>query len=443
MLKLLTLFFTIFLIIGCDSTTNNKMQPQLADSSITTEKQSVIPETPKQIILTMGSWRKDDVEQIGYILNKFNEKYPHIIIKFDPTEPSQYNDVIAAQLDGVTAPDLFYLRSHTYSAALYDRGFLVKLNELTDIQANFPSAMINAWATKEGDIYGVPLMAVSHGIYYNASFFEEYNLTIPNTWEELLTLAGYIKSQGIVPFANATGDIWTVNGLILQNLIPGFIGGSKARLEYYNGTRCFNDENMVAAFQAVNSLSTYIPENQKLLKYADSLQLFLQGKSPMLFSGSWDIPFFESQSPDFDWRVFAIPPPEGKEHYVTFHPDAGIGINSDSPYIKEAKLFLQWMTTKEFAQLYQEQLPGFFPMHKGISSTNNIHAKMFIELHNQYKTDTRIWRQIEQGSPSDYKISVQVSVDVMNNVITSQQAADRLQEGIAAWHLPSQQCEKN
>lgn len=437
--QLITGLLTALLLIGCDSPTKNTTtESPSIDTTIKNEQKASEP--LKQIILTMGSWRKDDVEQIGFILKKFNEKYPHIVIKFDPTEPSQYNDVIAAQLEGGTAPDLFYLRSHSASAEMFNKGYLVGLNDLTDIRNNFPPQMLNAWATKE-NIYGVPLMAVSHGIYYNASFFEQNNLVVPTSWEALLSLAEKLKAEGIIPFANATGDNWTTNGLILQNVLPGIIGGDEGRLEYYNGTRCFNDAQMVSVFQAVKDISSYIATNHRLLKYADSLQLFIQGKSPMWFGGSWDIPFFEAQNPDFDWSVFAIPPPEGKEYYVTFHPDAGIGLNSSSPYIEEAKLFLQWMTTKEFAVLFEEQLPGFFPMHYEVTSTKNPHANLFLDLHNQYKTATRIWRQIEQGEPSDYKVAVQASADVMNNLITPQQAADNLQEGISSWYLPAQQCQ--
>ena len=188
----------------------------------------------------MGSWRKDDVEQINYILQKFTEKFPHIVVKFDPTAPSEYNDVIEAQLVSDTAPDLFYLRSFSHSRRLYKKGYLVSLNELSGITEKFPSHMLQAWSTPEGDIYGVPLMAVSHGIYYNASLFKQMNLEIPESWEKLLELAERLKQKGLTPFANATGDAWTINGLILQNVIPSIIGGVEGRQEYYNGKRCFN-----------------------------------------------------------------------------------------------------------------------------------------------------------------------------------------------------------
>lgn len=436
---LLTFLVAISFVFTCSSL--NGAELSVSELEKVRMKVTDKPKRLKQIILTLGSWRKDDVEQISFILQKFTEKHPHIVIKFDPTPPSDYNDVIETQLESGTAPDLFYLRSFSHSKKLFNKGYLKKLNELSDLENNFPPQMLEAWSMEDGTIYGVPLMAVSHGIYYNMSLFKDMNSEIPETWEELLIVAQNFKKAGVTPFANATGDAWTINGLILQNVIPNLIGGSQGRLAYYNGDRCFDDQQMIASFQAVKDISFYVSRNQKLLKYADSLQLFIQGKSPMWFGGSWDIPFFEEQKPDFKWSVFAIPPPDGKDYYVTFHPDAGIGLNKSSPYIKEAKQFLQWMTTSEFASLLADQLPGFFPMHNNIAATKNEHASTFLRFNDLYPTDSRfVWGKIRDGKPSAYEISLSSSVDVMNGVITPEQAAERLQTGLAEWYEPATRC---
>jgi raffinose/stachyose/melibiose transport system substrate-binding protein len=131
---------TMLFISGCDSPVNNE-QAQIPKSLSSTTNNAEAPEPLKQVILTLGSWRKDDVEQINFILKKFNEKYPHIVIKFDPTAPSEYNDVIEAQLASDTAPDLFYLRSFSHSRKLFEKGYLVALNELPEIKESFPSQM--------------------------------------------------------------------------------------------------------------------------------------------------------------------------------------------------------------------------------------------------------------------------------------------------------------
>tara|TARA_R110001583_G_scaffold22377_7_gene84026 strand:- start:28589 stop:29944 length:1356 start_codon:yes stop_codon:yes gene_type:complete len=447
-LVLLSNLFFLLLLNGCDTPTEkgtihstSSSPPSLLE--IPPQKIIESEKSQQQVILTLGSWRKEDVEQVNFILDKFTEKHPHILIKFDPTSPSEYNDVIKAQLESDTAPDLFYLRSFSHSKQLFKKGYLASLNQLPEIQQNFSQQTLNAWSSDEGDIYGVPLMAVSHGIFYNASLFEKMKLSIPETWQELLALSAQLKSDDMTPFANTTGDAWTTSGLILQNVIANVIGGEKGRLAYYEGLRCFNDEQMIEAFQEVKDVSQYVSSNHHLLKYEDSLQLFIQGKAPMWFGGSWAIPFFEEQNIDFEWRVFAIPPPAGKKHIVTFHPDAGIGLNSSSPRIKEARLFLQWMASDEFASLVAEQLPGFFPMHRNVPEISNKHAQMFLDFNKQFETDIRfVWGKIRDGDPSAYQLTLQSSNDIMNNRISPKQAAENLQAELSKWYLPARQCLK-
>ena len=82
-----------------------------------------------------------------------------------------------------------------------------------------------------------------------------------------------------------------------MNLAPNFIGGYEGRQAYLNGERCFNDENAVAAFQAVADIAPFFPDGQEALTYYDSQQLFLQGQAAMWLGGSWDIPVFEKEAP--------------------------------------------------------------------------------------------------------------------------------------------------
>ncbi|MFN2342553.1 MAG: extracellular solute-binding protein, partial [Desulfonatronovibrio sp.] len=62
--------------------------------------------------LTFGSWRTDDVRQINALINEFNKEHPDIRIKFDPTNPPDYNATLRLQLEQGTGPDIFYARSY-------------------------------------------------------------------------------------------------------------------------------------------------------------------------------------------------------------------------------------------------------------------------------------------------------------------------------------------
>ena len=398
-------------------------------------------DTPKEVVLKIGSWRTDDVEEMNRLWAIFHEQHPHIIIEYDPTPATQYDAALEAQLEEGIAPDLFYLRSYGVSRHLYEKGYLAPLGDVLDLENSFAPAMLAPWTTEEGNPYGVPFIATSHGIYYNKDIFEELNLPIPATWEEFLTTAQTIQDAEITPFANTSGSQWTIAEIVFMNLAPNFIGGREGRMAYLSGERCFNDPHMVAAFEAVEDLAPHLPENQDLLDYADSLQIFMQGKAAMWLGGSWDIPYFESQDPNFAWSVFAPPPPAGQPAYITFHLDAGMGLNANSQHKEEALEVLAWMTSPEFGALLGNELPGFFPMHKQAPQLKNEHANTFLTLNQDRGTDVRFaWEKLRTGSPDGYTLILEGAIAVLNGEQTPQEAADALQSGLEQWFVPAQEC---
>lgn len=239
--------------------------------------------------LTLGSWRVDDVAQVQKLLDAFHAKHPNIRIKFTPTNPPDYNAVLRTQLTGGTGPDLMYVRSYKVGQDLYADGFLEPLTELLPIlEENYTVGSLEAWSL-DGVPFAVPFMAVSHGIYYNVDLFKKHNLEIPQTWEELLAVAEKLKAAGVIPFANGSKDEWDMNEIVFMNLLPNFIGGRDARLEYETGQVPFNDEKMVSAFQALQDLAPYLPVGQEGVSYYDAQQLFLLGRAAMFLAapGMW------------------------------------------------------------------------------------------------------------------------------------------------------------
>jgi raffinose/stachyose/melibiose transport system substrate-binding protein len=423
--------------------------PAAGEAAATTEAaateaaaEEAAPAEGEAVELTMGSWRTDDVEQMSRILAKFNEAYPNITINFDPTNPPDYNATLRTQLEGGTAPDLFYLRSFATSRQLFDEGFLEPLTGLPGLEENFTAEARGPWATEDGTPYGVPFIAVSHGIYYNQDIFEELGIAVPQTWEDLLAAAQTIQDAGYTPIANGAGDAWTIAEIVFMNIAPTFIGGYEGRQAYLSGERCFNDENSVRAFQAIAELAPFFPEGQQALTYYDSQQLFLQGEAAMWFGGSWDIPFFESEAPEFAWSVFPIPAPAGQDQrYVTFHLDAGMGVNAASEHKEEAKLFLEWMTGEEFAAMMANEMPGFFPIRTEAPAVENPVANAFLAFNEGAGLDVRwAWEKLLDGQPDGYTLMQDNAIAVLNGDKTAQEAADALQEGLATWFEPAQNC---
>ena len=91
--------------------------------------------------LTMGSWRTDDVEQVSALLAKY-EELTGVKIVFQPTTSTQYNATLRQQLDGGIGPDLFYSRTYSTGAELYENGFNVVCNDIPGVKENFTESAL-------------------------------------------------------------------------------------------------------------------------------------------------------------------------------------------------------------------------------------------------------------------------------------------------------------
>ncbi len=457
LIKYFSLILLVAMLAACTSTPAAPVQPtsvSVVQPTVAQEQPATAPAKPteppattEKASLVLGSWRVDDAEAWAKILAAFSQKYPNITIKFDPTNPPDYTATLRTQLETGTGPDLYFVRSFATGLELFNKGYIASLKDLPGLADAIPAASNAPWATAAGERFAVPIAAVSHGIYYNQDLFQKNNIAIPKTWEELMASAKTLLDSGVTPFANGTKDEWDINEVVLMSLIPNVIGGLDGRMAYLNGQRCFNDASMVAAFQEIKDLTPYLPNGFTATSYYDSEQLFVQGKAAMLFDGSWTISAIEKDAPTFKWSVFPVPPPAGKDMYVSFHMDAAIGMNAATKNQEAAKTFLQWLETSDFAELFGNGVPGFFAVSKNVPTLKDPVAATFLSFNSQAKgTDIRFaWEKLmdaPSGQVSAYNAMNAGAIAVLKGEKTPQQAADDLQNALAQWYEPAKTCKK-
>jgi raffinose/stachyose/melibiose transport system substrate-binding protein len=284
-------------------------------------------------------------------------------------------------------------------------------------------------------------------VYYNTKIFSDLGLTPPKTWDELLRVAQTIKDANLIPIANGIyekTDPQRIGDYYFLSLAPTYIGGAEGRKKFEEGKLCFNDPSVVEVFQAIQDLAPYMPEDLDTLSYTESIQRFYDGRAAMYFSGSFDIDKFEKSAKE-DWTVFPIPAPAGYKPYITFHIDTAIGLNKHSPHQKEAIIFLKWLTQRRFGELVGEYLPGFYPLNKELQGDiriiKNEKAKVFLDFNNNPLAGVDVRWDLPVANVPDGRTLMQQGVfGVIKNVLTPQQAADILQNGLAQWYVPAQKC---
>ncbi len=138
----------------------------------------------------------------------------------------------------------------------------------------------------------------------------------------------------------------------------------------------------------------------------------------------------------------AFPPPvpaEGDTCYISDHVDIAMGLNAASPNAEAARTFLDWVGSPEFAQLYANALPGFFPLVEEPVALEDPLAQEFVSWREDCESTIRSTYQIlSRGTPNLENETWNASANVMRGTETPEAAAQRLQEGLASWYEPQQ-----
>ena len=311
--------------------------------------------------LTMGSWRTDDMEQVTALLAKY-EELTGVKIVFQPTQSTQYNATLRTQLDEKIGPDLFYSRSFSTGAELSENGFNVIVNDVPGVKENFTESALAAFTDANGNIFAVPLAAVSHFVYYNKAIFAENNIEIPATFEDFLAVCQQLKDAGIQPLSNGIAANWDILECVLCGMIPNYITAEE-RLAYESGEKKMNDETWVKIYSDFAKLVPFFPEAFASIDNDNANVMFGLGQSAMLIDGSWSYGTLAGDDYDIEVGFFPIPAPAGNAAGFSLHPDFGIAGNADSAHPEEVKAFLEWLASVEGAKITAEVIPdGFLPM---------------------------------------------------------------------------------
>ncbi|NIX75072.1 ABC transporter substrate-binding protein [Microvirga terricola] len=389
--------------------------------------------------LTIESWRNDDADVWNsQIIPAFNKKFPNIKVQFKADPPTEYNAALNARLTGGTAGDLITCRPFDASLDLFKKGQLISVNEVKGIE-NFSDVAKSAWSTDDGKTtFCMPMASVIHGFIYNKPIFDELKLAPPKTMSEFYAVLDKIKAHGkYTPLAMGTADQWEAATMGFQNIGVNYWKGEEGRKALIEGKQKFTDPAYIQTFSELAKWAPYMGKGYQSQKYPDTQNLFALGRAAIYPAGSWDVPIFRKQA-DFEFDAFAPPVPDGQgKCYISDHTDIALGINAKSKNVEAAKTFLSWIATSEFADIYANALPGFFPLSKEKVTVKDPVAAKFVGWRSTCDSSIRNSYQIlSRGTPNLENELWNVSAQVLNGTMKPEEAAKKAEDGLAGWYEP-------
>ena len=244
-------------------------------------------------------------------IKEFEAKHPGVKVKFEEKGFEQIQKTAPMILNSSDAPDLMeYNKGNATAGQLSKQGLLTDLSaEVTkrgwDKMLSPGVATTSKYDTKgvmgSGKWYGVPNYAEYTMVYYNKDLFKKYKIAEPKTFDELTAAMDEFVAKGVTPLANA-GAEYMAQQYLYQLALSKADRSWVDKYELYKGKNDFHDPAWTYAATTFADWvkKGYISKKSTSTKAEDAGVSWIQGKTPILFSGSWWYGRFQSEA-KFDW----------------------------------------------------------------------------------------------------------------------------------------------
>lgn len=342
---------------------------------------------------TMGS-------NLSTVLNayieEFNALYPNIHV--EATQIGSYNDVrdqISTEITVGNQPNIAYCYSD--HVALYNlANAVVTLDDLidsdivvtradgstevlglTDEQKNNFIEGYYLEGTQFGDglMYTLPFSKSTEVLYYNKTFFDENNLTVPTTWEELEAVCAQIKAidPNSIPLGYDSESNWFIN--MCEQYGSDYTSATGDHYLFNNET----NRNFVKTFREWYAKG-YLTTQTLYGAYTSGLFTTLEGTRSYMSIGSSAGATYQRPTADADgnypFEVGIAPIPQvdaSNPRVISQGPSVCILKNDNPQEVVASWLFIKYLTTSVDFQAEFSMASGYVPVLKSVSE-NEIYA---------------------------------------------------------------------
>jgi len=158
------------------------------------------------------------------------------------------------------------------------------------------STIQNLYGTS--DSYVFPTEFNVEGIWYNKKIFTANNITVPTTWNQLVTDTQTLEAAGVQPISTDGKDGWPITRLVGDYLYRDL--GPDAMSNVASGKTKLTDPDYVKAATAVQTIGKQgaFGKSPSSIDYNTMESIFLSGKAAMMYNGSWTIANFTDPKQD-------------------------------------------------------------------------------------------------------------------------------------------------
>lgn len=256
------------------------------------------------------------IEVLENAVKRFEEKHEDVNVELIPVENDPYKTNLVVAMGGGSPPDVFHSWGGGWLQQFADADQVLDLTDEIDADNYLPAGI--GPAIFDEKVYGAPLALSGAPVYYNKEIFENLNLEIPETYDELLEIIDTLTENNIIPFSLANQSKWP-GAFYLMYFADRLAGNDLFDSAFARSGRTFDDDVYVKAGEMIQELveKDAFPNGFNGLNFdtGQSRQLLYSGQAAMEIQTTGYINNVRSEAPEFQENlgIFNFPAIEGGE----------------------------------------------------------------------------------------------------------------------------------
>jgi multiple sugar transport system substrate-binding protein len=186
------------------------------------------------------------------------------------------------------------------------KGLLTPIDDVwASLKPHFSPAMQAASKGLDGHYYFVPIYNYPWAVFYRKSVFKQNGYTVPKTWDQFITLAKKMKSDGITPIAFTDKDGWPAMGTF--DILNMRINGYQFHVNLMAGKESWDSPQVKKVFNQWRELLPYYSSGALGLTWEEGAQQLVSKQAGMYLLGSFVAQQATDPADHADLDFFAYP----------------------------------------------------------------------------------------------------------------------------------------
>ncbi len=293
---------------GCGSNASNTDKPAPAENSGESSQETDDSQEPAETssetgdensgsleaaTITLMTRYGDDTDVNAATFRKavaaFEEEHPEITVEdLSITDETQYNNMFKTYMATDDVPTIFMTYGGGNLQSYVENGIAIDLTDYLEADAewydSFNSTMFSmlTFDSVEG-VYGIPYAAYVDSLFVNKALFEEHDIAVPSTIEELEAACEAFLAKDVTPLP--VGDKSTFRGGHLFTLLMAKRTGGDLVKKLASGEVSYDCEEVKDVLTTMKDWGDkgYLGNSITTLDGEGEAQMFLTGQSPMIY----------------------------------------------------------------------------------------------------------------------------------------------------------------